>query len=465
MSEMLRFPDGFLWGTATASYQIEGAVDEDGRGPSIWDTFCHTPGKVFHGDTGDVACDHYHRWEEDVALMAQLGVNSYRMSVAWPRVQPEGSGEYNQSGIDFYRRLLDSLVEHGIAPVVTLYHWDLPQALQDLGGWTSRDTSKRFADYAYEVVSALGERVRLWITLNEPWVSSHLGYGEGEHAPGTADLSSAIRASHHLLLGHGLAAKAVRSVMSPPSSLGITLNLAPTRPASNSDADAEAALRVDGYANRWFLGPLFKGTYPKDLADLFHPVTGDSHVHAGDLETIATPIDFLGVNYYFCHTVADSHGAPQPGTAPFGPAVLRAVGRPDPAVPVTGRGWPVQPDGLTEILVRLRHEYGPVPIYLTENGAAFHDYVDPDGAVKDPERVDYLESHLKAAHAAISAGVDLRGYFCWTFTDNFEWAAGYSQRFGLIWVDFKTQERILKTSASWYAEVARRNGLEIGRRL
>jgi beta-glucosidase len=211
MSEMLRFPDGFLWGTATASYQIEGAVDEDGRGPSIWDTFCHTPGKVFHGDTGDVACDHYHRWEEDVALMAQLGVNSYRMSVAWPRVQPEGSGEYNQSGIDFYRRLLDSLVEHGIAPVVTLYHWDLPQALQDLGGWTSRDTSKRFADYAYEVVSALGERVRLWITLNEPWVSSHLGYGEGEHAPGTADLSSAIRASHHLLLGHGLAAKAVRS--------------------------------------------------------------------------------------------------------------------------------------------------------------------------------------------------------------------------------------------------------------
>jgi beta-glucosidase len=457
VSAFLGFPDGFLWGTATASYQIEGAVSEDGRGPSIWDTFCRAPGKVLHGDTGDIACDHYHRWPEDVSLMAGLGLNSYRLSVAWPRAQPDGSGPLNQRGLDFYRRLLDGLADHGITPAVTLYHWDLPQALQDAGGWTNRDTAGRFADYAHDVVQALSERVRLWITLNEPWVSAHLGYGDGTHAPGTADLPSAFTAAHHLLLAHGLGARAVRSAMAPGASLGITLNLSPARPASSSEADAAAATRVDGYANRWFLDPVLRGEYPEDLATLVRPLVGDAHVRPGDLETIKGPIDFLGVNYYYCHTVA-AGGAPAPGVRPF-PAVLDAVERPGPAVPVTGRGWPIQPDGLTELLVRLDREYGHIPIYVTENGAAFPDYVNPDGAVNDPERVDYLERHLKAAHDAIAGGVDLRGYFCWSLMDNFEWAAGYSQRFGLVWVDFKTQERIPKSSARWYAGVASRNGL------
>jgi beta-glucosidase len=458
MNEPLRFPEGFLWGTATASYQIEGAVGEDGRGPSIWDTFCHTPGKVYHGDTGDIACDHYHLWEQDVSLMAQLGLNSYRLSVAWPRVQPGGSGPYSQRGLDFYRRLLDDLAEHGIAPAVTLYHWDLPQALQDVGGWTNRDTAARFADYAHHVVQALGERARLWITLNEPWVSSHLGYGQGTHAPGIADLSSAFRAAHHLLLAHGLAAKAVRSAMAPSSSLGVTLNLYPTHPASSSVADAEAATRVDGYANRWFLDPIFRAVYPKDLSDLLRPVIGDAYLRSGDLETISSPIDFLGVNYYSCHRVAAAVDDLRPGDQAY-PALLQAVERPDPTVPVTGRGWPVQPSGLTELLARLKNDYGHIPLYVTENGAAFPDYVDPEGKVNDPERVDYLESHLRAAHDAIAAGADLRGYFCWSLMDNFEWAAGYSQRFGLIWVDFKTQERIRKSSALWYAGVASRNAL------
>ncbi len=457
MTEVLNFPDGFLWGTATASYQIEGAVGKDGRGPSIWDTFCHTPGKIFHGDTGDIACDHYDRWEQDVVLMAGLGVNAYRLSVAWPRIQPDGTGPFTQKGVDFYRRLLDRLVEHGIAPAVTLYHWDLPQALQDKGGWANRDTAARFSDYAHHVVEALGERARLWITLNEPWVSAYVGYGLGEHAPGLSDLGTALRAAHHLLLGHGLAVAAIRPAMAAGSELGITLNLYPTHPATGAPADAEAAKRVDGYANRWFLDPVLKGAYPKDMLDIFTPVSGDAHIHPGDLETISAPLDFLGVNYYACHTVAADGGAETTGR-PY-PRLLHAVERGDPRTPVTGRGWPIQPDGLTELLVEMSTEYGPLPLYVTENGAAFPDYVDPEGEVKDPERVSYLEAHLQAAHRAIAQGVDLRGYFCWTLIDNFEWAAGYSQRFGIVWVDFKTQERIPKTSAKWFAGVAARNGV------
>jgi beta-glucosidase len=454
----LDFPDGFLWGTATASYQIEGAVDKGGRGPSIWDAFCHTPGNIFHGDTGDIACDHYERWEQDVALMAELGVNAYRLSVAWPRVQPDGAGSYNQKGIDFYRQLLDRLLERGITPAVTLYHWDLPQALEEKGGWANRDTAERFSDYAHHVVEALGHRARLWITLNEPWVSAHLGYGLGEHAPGLSDLGTALRAAHHLLLGHGLAVEAVRAVMAPSSELGITLNLSPTYPATGSAADAEAAKRVDGYANRWFLGPLLKGAYPPDMVDLFTPISGDAHIRSGDLETVNAHLDFLGVNYYACHTVAAPEGDGETSARPF-PTVLHAVERLDPVTPVTGRGWPVQPNGLTDLLLHLSKEYGPLPLYVTENGAAFPDYVDPEGEVKDPERVGYIEAHLQAAHRAISQGADLRGYFCWTLVDNFEWAAGYSQRFGIVWVDFKTQGRIPKTSAKWFGAVAARNGV------
>jgi beta-glucosidase len=455
----LDFPTGFLWGTATASYQIEGAVQEDGRGVSIWDTFCRTPGKVFHGDTGDVACDHYHRWRQDVELMAGLGLNAYRLSVAWPRVQPDGAGPWEQRGVDFYRRLVDRLVERGITPAVTLYHWDLPQALQDRGGWVNRSTAERFAEYAHHMVRTLGDLVPLWTTLNEPWVSAHVGYGQGTHAPGVADLGAALVAAHHLMLGHGLAVSAVRSAMAPGSSVGITLNLYPAHPASSSQADIEAAERVDGYGNRWFLGPVLKGEYPRDMAEIFHPVSGEGHIGDGDLATISAPIDFLGVNYYACRRVSagDCPAGPSP-MRPY-PPELHAVERADPATPVTGRGWPIQPDGLRELLVRLHRDYGPLPLYVTENGAAFHDYVDPEGTVKDPERVSYLDAHLRAAHAAIASGVDLRGYFCWSLMDNFEWAAGYSQRFGIVWVDYKTQERIPKSSAHWFGAVASRNRL------
>ncbi len=463
MTEVLNFPDRFLWGTATASYQIEGAVDKDGRGPSIWDTFCHTPGKIFHGDTGDIACDHYDRWEQDVALMAELGLNAYRLSVAWPRVQPDGAGPYNQRGIDFYRRLLDSLLEHGIAPAVTLYHWDLPQALEDKGGWAVRETAERFSDYAHHLVEALGDRARLWITLNEPWVSAFVGYGFGEHAPGRSDLGTALRAAHHLLLGHGLAVQAVRPVMAPGSELGLTLNLYPSYPATNSAADIDAAKRVDGYANRWFLGPVLKGTYPQDMLELFTPISGDDHIQSDDLEIINAPLDFLGVNYYACHTVAAAASGPVPSGRPY-PDVLGAVERTAPGTTVTGRGWPVQPEGLSDLLVHLSKEYGPLVLYVTENGAAYPDYVDPEGQVKDPERVEYIQGHLEAAHRAIAQGADLRGYFCWTLMDNFEWAAGYSQRFGLVWLNFQDQARIPKTSAKWFGAVAGRNAVLVERR-
>jgi beta-glucosidase len=463
VSEVLNFPARFLWGTATASYQIEGAVDKDGRGPSIWDTFCHTPGKIFHDDTGDIACDHYDRWEQDVALMAELGLNAYRLSVAWPRVQPDGAGPYNQLGIDFYRRLLDSLLEHGIAPAVTLYHWDLPQALEDKGGWAVRETAERFSDYAHHLVEALGDRARLWITLNEPWVSAHVGYGFGEHAPGRSDLGTALRAAHHLLLGHGLAVQALRPVISPGSELGLTLNLYPSYPATNSAADVDAAKRVDGYANRWFLDPVLKGTYPQDMVELFMPISGDDHIQSGDLEIINAPVDFLGVNYYACHTVAAAGSGPVPSGRPY-PDVLGAVERTAPGTAVTGRGWPVQPEGLGDLLVHLSKEYGPLILYVTENGAAYPDYVDPEGQVKDPERVEYIQGHLEAAHRAIAQGADLRGYFCWTLMDNFEWAAGYSQRFGLVWLNFQDQARIPKTSAKWLGAVAARNAVLVERR-
>lgn len=464
MSDVRTFPDGFLWGTATASYQIEGAVTDDGRGSSIWDEFCRRPGKVHHGDTGDIACDHYHRWNEDLGLMAGLGLNGYRFSIAWPRVQPTGKGPVEPRGLDFYRRLVDKLEELGVTPAATLYHWDLPQALQEDGGWTNRETAYRFAEYAHEVVTALGDRVALWITLNEPWVSAFVGHLLGSHAPGVTDLPSAVRASHHLMLAHGLAVPAVREAAPAGTPVGITLNLFPARPATASEPDASAARRVDGYHNRWFLDPLLRGSYPEDLARLLHGAAGESHLSPGDLETVRAPIDFLGVNYYTRHTVAHRDGgAVHAGARPY-PDVLEAVQIIPAGVARTTKGWTVEPDGLTELLVRIKDDYGPIPLYITENGAAFADYVDPEGRVKDPERIDFLEGHLCAAHDAITAGVDLRGYFCWSLLDNFEWADGYSQRFGLVWVDYKGQERIPKTSAAWYGDVARRNAVELGRR-
>jgi beta-glucosidase len=454
----MNFPENFLWGTATAAYQVEGAVEEDGRGRSIWDTFSHTPGNVLHGDTGDIACDQYHRLEEDLDLMSELGIGAYRFSMAWPRIQPDGSGPANERGLDYYRRLVDGLRQRSIEPMLTLYHWDLPQTLQDAGGWTSRETSERFAEYAGIVYGALSDSVEFWITLNEPWVSAWLGYGIGLHAPGVRDTASALSATHHLLLGHGLALEGMRAA-GGDNRLGVTLNLSPVRAATDDPADAEAATRVDGNANRLYLDPFFRGSYPQDVMELHAADTDFSFVQDGDLQKISAPVDFLGINYYMRHTVADLQGAPERPAAIRFDHLNAATVMPE-GVETTAMGWPVEPDGLTEILVRLHEEYTRVPLYVTENGRAVHDYVDPEGEVDDEERVSYLDAHFRAAHDAIDAGVDLRGYMVWSFLDNFEWAEGYSKRFGIVFVDYGTQRRVPKSSARWYSGVIQRNGLE-----
>ncbi|GIF69161.1 beta-glucosidase [Asanoa ishikariensis] len=437
--EALPFPSGFVWGSATASYQVEGAADTDGRGRSIWDTFCDVPGAIVNGDTGAVACDQYHRYPADVALMASLGLSAYRFSVAWPRIQPDGRGAANQKGLDHYRRLVSTLLENGIAPYVTLYHWDLPQALQDRGGWPARDTAYRFADYAGIVHDALGDVVQHWITLNEPKVSSHAGYGSGIHAPGIRDLDQRNRAAHHLLLAHGLGLQRLRA---GGGQLGITLDLSPVEPAGPAEDDVAAARRVDADSHGLFLEPILTGAYPPGLLD-------SSFVAPGDLELISAPLDFLGVNYYrrvLVRAVPDGH--------------LRAETVLPPNTPVTSVGWPVQPEGLRDLLVGLsaRHP-GLPPIYITENGAAYPDVVGADGQVHDPLRVDYLHRHLLALRSAIEAGVDVRGYFVWTLIDNFEWAEGFTARFGIVYVDHTDQSRVPKTSAGWYGQVARSNAV------
>jgi beta-glucosidase len=453
----MRFPDDFLWGTATASYQIEGAVGEGGRGASIWDTFSHTPGKVYRGDTGDIACDHYHRLEEDLDLMAELGLQAYRFSVAWPRVQSSGSGTTNQEGLDFYRRLVDGLHQRDIVPMLTLYHWDLPQALEDRGGWTNREISERFAEYAGIVYEALSEEVGYWITLNEPWVASWMGYGLGVHAPGRRDSAAALAATHHLLLGHALAMERMRSA-GDDNQLGVTLNLHPGHPSRDTEADREAARRADGQANRLYLDPLFRGEYPEDVFSYYGERGADlSFVQEGDLRKISAPVDFLGINYYFRNTVREAP-AEEGQSVPFADLGAR------PVVPHAGEktamGWPVEPEGLTEMLVRIKDEYADVPIYVTENGRAVNDYIDPEGGVDDEERIAYLDSHFRAAHEAIERGVNLLGYMVWSLLDNFEWAEGYSKRFGIVFVEYGTQRRVPKSSARWYSEVIKRNGLE-----
>ncbi|GAA5037101.1 GH1 family beta-glucosidase [Actinopolymorpha pittospori] len=447
------FPNGFVWGVATASYQIEGAVAEHGRAPSVWDTFAHTPGKISDGATGDVACDHYHRYAEDVGLLADLGVSHYRFSLAWPRLQPSGRGPLNQAGVDFYLRLLDALQEKGVRPWVTLYHWDLPQALEDEGGWPARDTAYRFADYAVAVYERLHDRIGDWTTLNEPWCSAYLGYGNGQHAPGVRDERAALHAAHHLLLGHGLAVRGMRAaVPDSDNRIGITLNLWPVTPVTQEPADVEAARRVDGINNRAFLDPVLKGGYPADvLADVAH-ITDTAHVKPGDEETIAAPIDLLGVNYYspsYVRAGAKKVGGASPW---IGCDDVESVPQ---GFPRTDMGWEVEPDGLHRLLVRLRQDYRPLPIYVTENGMALRDTVDADGRVEDPDRIAYIDAHLRACRQAIDEGVDLRGYFVWTLTDNFEWSFGFSKRFGLVHLDAETQVRTPKSSASWYAQVAR----------
>lgn len=425
------FPDDFIWGAATASYQIEGAFDEDGRGESIWDRFSKTPGKVLHGHTGDVACNHYHLYKEDVALIRELGVDSYRFSVAWPRVMPDGI-TVNQKGIDFYRRLTDELLRNEIAPAVTLYHWDLPQALEDRGGWLNRDTAKYFRDYAMVVFEQLGDVAASWITLNEPWCSAFLGYGIGEHAPGRADIPSHYIAAHHLLLGHGLALQGYRQ-MNLPADIGITLNLTPQYPASSRPADVAAARKADGFQNRWYLDPIFKGAYPEDMDEALSCVS--PAVKEGDLELISMPNDFLGINFYSRAIVsADEQGQPQTENPEF---------------EVTAMGWEVCPEALYDLLVRVHSDYGPIPLYITENGAAYEDELE-NGRIKDTKRQAYLEQHIAQSARAIEAGVPLKGYYVWSLLDNFEWAYGYERRFGIVYVNFETQERILKDSARWY---------------
>jgi beta-glucosidase len=446
-----RFPQGFVWGAATASYQIEGAVAEDGRSPSIWDTLSHTPGAVLNGDTGDVADDHYHRYREDVDLMASLGLGAYRFSLAWPRLQPAGRGPLNPKGVDFYARLAQALRDRGIQPWATLYHWDLPQVLEDAGGWPARDTAQRFAEYAAQVHDALSDRIGHWITLNEPFCSALLGYAAGVHAPGVRDDAAAIRAVHHLLLGHGLAVEAMRAQRSG-GEIGITVNLAPVDPAGEGEEDA--ARRIDGLANRIFLDPLLTGRYPDDVVADLRGVSDFAHVRDDDLQRIAAPLDFLGVNYYFRDVVRVGTGRePSPWVA------SRDVEFVERGLPTTEMGWEIDPDGLHDILVRLRRDYaGLPPIYITENGAAFPDAPDADGRVEDPDRIAYLQDHCAAARRAIADGVDLRGYFVWSLLDNFEWAYGYSKRFGLVYVDYATQTRTPKASADWYAGFIRQAG-------
>lgn len=452
----LRFPRGFVWGAATSSYQIEGAVHEDGRGESIWDRFTHTPGKIEDGSTGDVACDHYHRWREDVALMRDLGLQAYRFSIAWPRILPTGRGAVNQAGLDFYSRLVDALLEAGITPFATLYHWDLPQPLQDAGGWPARATAEAFVEYADVTSRALGDRVTHWMTHNEPWCASILSYQIGEHAPGWHDWPAALAAAHHLLLSHGWAVPVLRR-NSPGAEVGIALNFTPATPASADEADLAATRFFDGYFNRWFADPVYRGSYPDDMIAIYTaeghlPATGPAFVQAGDLATIATPIDFLGVNYYSRAVIGSQMLDPQTTTPDLTPGAAD--------VERTEMGWEVYPDGLHQLLTRLHTDYHPGKFYITENGASYSDGPAADGQVPDERRRLYLRDHFAAAQRAIGDDVPLAGYFVWSLLDNFEWAKGYTQRFGIVWTDYTTQQRLPKASALWYRQVITANAVE-----
>jgi beta-glucosidase len=439
MGTAYSFPDGFIWGAATAAYQIEGAVDEDGRGESIWDRWSHTPGNTRNGETGDVACDHYHRWPEDIELMKELGITGYRFSIAWPRVIPTGTGAVNTAGIGFYDRLVDALLEAGIRPFPTLYHWDLPQVLEDDGGWPVRRTAEAFADYAAVAAEHLGDRVKDWWTINEPWCVADLGYRYGEKAPGRRNPEDALAASHHVLLGHGLAVQAVKAV-TPDARIGIVANVDNHLPVSTHPADLRAAELSHDIHSRWYLDPVLLGSYPERAVNHHH--WDMEPVHEGDLEIISTPVDHHGVNYYTRKLCKDEG--------------LDDVERPAPIIeadlPRTTMGWEVYPDGLRDLLLRFNEDYDLPPVYITESGAAFPDEV-VDGEVHDEDRRSYLERHFAAAEEAVAAGIDLRGYFVWSLMDNYEWARGYGQRFGLARVDYDTQERTIKDSGRWYAGV------------
>ena len=441
MTDQFSFPKEFMWGAATAAYQIEGAVAVDGRGASIWDTFSHTLGKIENDDHGDVACDHYHRWQDDIALMQQLNLNAYRFSVAWSRILPEGKGQVNQAGLDFYSRLVDGLLEANIVPFLTLYHWDLPQALQDDGkGWLSRSIVDHFVNYADVVSRALGDRVKHWTTFNEPWVFSWSGHYFGEDAPGTFDdIHAALTTTHHALVAHGKTVPVLRSNV-PNSSIGIVLDINVAEPGTNSPADRAATERFDGFQNRWYLEPLFDGQYPEDMSQLFS--VNMPKIQPDDMQTIATPIDYLGINFYRRSVIVQGNEVPPVNYA-----------RVSPNGDYTDMDWEVSPHGLYDILRYVYENYHPQQLYVTENGAAFQDEISADGEIHDPLRKDYLKRHIEQVQRAINDGIPVNGYFVWSLMDNFEWAYGYGKRFGLIYVDYATQKRTIKNSGFYYANI------------
>lgn len=448
MAPSTLFPSGFLWGAATSAYQVEGSPLADGAGPSIWHRFAHSAGRVANADTGDIACDHYRRWEADVDLMSDLGLRAYRFSIAWARVLPTGSGRLNPKGLAFYERLVDRLLAHGIEPMITLYHWDLPAILHDRGGWLNRDSAGRFADYAEAVFRVLADRVRLWVTINEPWVVSVAGYLQGEHAPGHRSIVETPIVAHNLLMAHGAAVEAYRAW--GRERIGITVNLEPQHAASDGDADREAAVRRNVFINHWFLDPVLLHCYPEELATIFAGVWPD--FSADDLTRIAAPIDFVGVNYYSRGLIRDD-----PLALPVHASTVPRRERPH-----TAMDWEIYPRGLTEILLWIKERYGNPPVFITENGAAFEDPDPTGGCVDDPPRIDYLRAHFAAAAEALAQGADLRGYFVWSLLDNFEWAYGYSKRFGLVHVDFTTQRRTPKASARFYGSVIREGSANLG---
>ncbi len=443
---LLNFPPNFIWGTATSAYQIEGAWNEDGKGPSIWDTFCHTPGKTFKNQNGDVAVDHYHLFKSDIGLMKELGLKAYRFSVAWSRVQPAGTGPVNPQGLDFYDRLVDELLQSAITPVLTLFHWDLPQTLQDLGGWPNRAVTDAFAEYAGIVARRLGDRVPYWITHNEPFVAAMAGYFIGEHAPGIQDPMAALQTVHHLLLSHGKAVQVLRSELPAEAKIGITLNLSPVHPASEKPEDLQAAAVFDAVLNRSFLDPVLRGQYPAELMNVLGPIF--PQVSAEDLQIIAAPLDFLGVNYYTRAVVQYD-----PNFLPIFAAQVNPPGN------EYSMMWEIYPLGIHELLTRIHNDYPSIPLFVTENGIPVPDDVDFDGRVRDERRIRYVYKHLCQVHKAIQAGVPVIGYLSWSFTDNFEWAYGYRMRFGIVYVDFETQQRIIKDSGRWFSEIIRLNGV------
>jgi beta-glucosidase len=445
---MSKFGKDFIFGVSTSAYQIEGAVAEGGRSPSIWDIFSRTPGNIHGEDTGDIACDHYHRLREDVALMAEIGIDAYRFSISWPRIFPE-KGKYNPEGMEFYKKLIDELNKKGIKATATLYHWDMPEWLYEMcGGWLNRDSVKWFKEYAIKVFEELNDSVKFWVTFNEPQCSSYLGYGNGFHAPGHKNMREALIAAHHILLSHGAAVEAFREFDFKDSKIGITLNLIPAYPASDSKEDMEAAYRFDGFMNRWYLDPVFKASYPEDMEEIYKGFLGEfDFIKNGDLEKISIKNDFLGVNYYSRHLVKFSQNSRLNFEAAHGNFER------------TTMDWEIVPEALYDLILRLRKEYTRIPIYITENGAAFNDEISKDGKVHDRKRIDYIRDHLIKVAELNEKGADIRGYYVWSLIDNLEWAYGYAKRFGIIYVDYETQKRIFKDSALWYKNLIKKREL------